>query len=162
MVKLPKFVAWKQSDPDRPGLLLHPRYSSRDYVGIHRILAELPHSSKLEPWNPIGPQRILIELLHSSYEEGSRHEKGKAGGLPGLSRVLGVARARKLCRNLLGFNSQRILRVLIEDRLLSPSGVLESRLVRIILRHYLGMGDLPIILSHSFASFLLFVHLHTV
>jgi hypothetical protein len=30
MGKLPKSVAWKQSDPDRPGLLLHVRYSSRD------------------------------------------------------------------------------------------------------------------------------------
>jgi hypothetical protein len=30
MGKLPKSKAWKQSDPDRPGLLLHPRYSSRD------------------------------------------------------------------------------------------------------------------------------------
>jgi hypothetical protein len=28
--KLPKSEAWKQSDPNRPGLLLHPRYSSRD------------------------------------------------------------------------------------------------------------------------------------
>jgi hypothetical protein len=28
--KLPKSEAWKQSDPDRSGLLLHPRYSSRD------------------------------------------------------------------------------------------------------------------------------------
>jgi hypothetical protein len=40
--------------------------------------------------------------------------------------------------------------------------VLESRLVRIILRYYLGMGDLPIIVSHSFASLMLFVHLHIV
>jgi hypothetical protein len=28
--KLPKSEAWKQSDPDRPRLLLDPRYSSRD------------------------------------------------------------------------------------------------------------------------------------
>jgi hypothetical protein len=28
--KLLKSEAWKQSDPDRPRLLLHPRYSSRD------------------------------------------------------------------------------------------------------------------------------------
>jgi hypothetical protein len=27
--KLPKSEAWKQSDPNRLGLLLHPRYSSR-------------------------------------------------------------------------------------------------------------------------------------
>jgi hypothetical protein len=65
--KLPKSEGWKQSDPDRPGLLLHPRYSSRDFVGIHRILAELRHSSKLEPRNPVGPQRITVELPHSSY-----------------------------------------------------------------------------------------------
>jgi hypothetical protein len=32
----------------------------------------------------------------------------------------------------------------------------------IILRHYLGVGDLPIIVSHSFAALMLFVHLHTV
>jgi hypothetical protein len=29
-------------------------------------------------------------------------------------------------------------------------------------RHYLKVGDLPIIVSHSFTSFMLFVHLHTV
>jgi hypothetical protein len=29
-------------------------------------------------------------------------------------------------------------------------------------RHYLGVGDLPITVSHSFASLLLFVHLHTI
>jgi hypothetical protein len=28
--KLSKSGPWKQSDPDRPGLLLHPRYSSID------------------------------------------------------------------------------------------------------------------------------------
>jgi hypothetical protein len=28
--KLSKSEAWKQSDLDRPGLLLYPRYSSRD------------------------------------------------------------------------------------------------------------------------------------
>jgi hypothetical protein len=30
------------------------------------------------------------------------------------------------------------------------------------LRHYLEVGDLPIIVSHSFAALMLFVHLHTV
>jgi hypothetical protein len=30
------------------------------------------------------------------------------------------------------------------------------------LRHYLRVGDLPIIVSHSFASLMLFVHLQTV
>jgi hypothetical protein len=47
----------------------------RLYVKIHRILAELPHSSKLEPRNPIGPQRILAELPCSSYEEGSQQAR---------------------------------------------------------------------------------------
>jgi hypothetical protein len=70
--KLPKSEAWKQSDPDRPGLLLHPRYSSRDsLISIHRILAKLPHLSKLEPRNPVGPRKILTELSRSSYDEGS-------------------------------------------------------------------------------------------
>jgi hypothetical protein len=36
--KLPKSEAWKVSDPDRPGLLLHPRYKSgdslSDYIGF--------------------------------------------------------------------------------------------------------------------------------
>jgi hypothetical protein len=64
---LPKFDAWKQIDPDRLGLLLHPTYLSRDSVRIHRILVELPHSSKLEPRNPVGPRRILTELPRSSY-----------------------------------------------------------------------------------------------
>jgi hypothetical protein len=53
--KLTKSEAWKDSDPERTGLLLHPRYSSRDFVRIHKISAELPHWSKLEPRNPIGP-----------------------------------------------------------------------------------------------------------
>jgi hypothetical protein len=55
MDKLPKSEAWKQSDPDSLGLLLHPRYSSRDSIGIHRIPVELPHLSKLESRNPVGP-----------------------------------------------------------------------------------------------------------
>jgi hypothetical protein len=46
--KLPKSEAWKQRDLDRPRLLLQPRYSSKDSIGIHRILVELSHSSKLE------------------------------------------------------------------------------------------------------------------
>jgi hypothetical protein len=51
---------------------------------IHRIPAELPHSSKLEPRNPIGPQRIPIELLRSSYEEGSR-QAGRPSGPQSLA-----------------------------------------------------------------------------
>jgi hypothetical protein len=30
--KLCKSDAWRQSDPDRPGLLPHPRYSSGDSI----------------------------------------------------------------------------------------------------------------------------------
>jgi hypothetical protein len=75
MDKLPKFEAWKQSDPDRPGHLPHLRYSSRyslsEFITHPRNLTELPHSSKLEPRNPVGSRRIPAELLHSSYEEGS-------------------------------------------------------------------------------------------
>jgi hypothetical protein len=70
--KLPKSEAWKQSDPDRSGLLLHLRYSSRDSVRIHRISTEFQHLSKLELRNPIGPRRILTEFPHLSYKEGSR------------------------------------------------------------------------------------------
>jgi hypothetical protein len=46
----------------------------RLFVRIFRILAEHPHSSKLEPRNPIKPRRILAELPGSSYEEGSRQD----------------------------------------------------------------------------------------
>jgi hypothetical protein len=69
--KLPRSEAWKQSDPDRPRLLLHLTYSSIDSVRIHRILTELPHSSKLVSRNTVRPRRIPIELPCSSYEEGS-------------------------------------------------------------------------------------------
>jgi hypothetical protein len=41
-------------------------------IRIHRISIELPHLSKVEPRNPVGPQRIPGELPRSSYEEGSR------------------------------------------------------------------------------------------
>jgi hypothetical protein len=41
-------------------------------IGIRRIITKLPHSSKLEPRNPVGPRRIPTELPCSSYEEGSR------------------------------------------------------------------------------------------
>jgi hypothetical protein len=61
------------------------------------------------------------------------------------------------CRSSVG-----ILQILTEDRLSSPSGVLDSRLVGIILWHYHRMGDLPIIVSRSFASLMFFVHLHTI
>jgi hypothetical protein len=70
MDKLPKSEAWKQNDPDRSGLLLHPRYEQRLSIRIHRIREELPHSSKLEPRNPVRPRRILAQLSRSSYDEG--------------------------------------------------------------------------------------------
>jgi hypothetical protein len=41
-------------------------------VGIHRILAELLHSTNESPKNSIEPKRIPVELSRSSYEEGSR------------------------------------------------------------------------------------------
>jgi hypothetical protein len=72
MGKLPKSEAWKHSDPDRSGLLSHLRYSSRDSLSKSIGLAELPHSSKLEPRNHVGPRRILAKLLRSSYKEGSQ------------------------------------------------------------------------------------------
>jgi hypothetical protein len=62
--KLPKSEAWKQSDPDRSGLLLHPKYSNRDSL--------CQSLSKLEPRNHVGLQKILLELPRLSYEEGSR------------------------------------------------------------------------------------------
>jgi hypothetical protein len=48
-------------------------------VRIHRILAKLPQSSKLEPRNPVGPQTILTELSRSRYEEGSRQARRPSG-----------------------------------------------------------------------------------
>jgi hypothetical protein len=54
-------------------------------------------------------------------------------------------------------SSARILRIPIGNRLLSLSGVLESWLVGIILRHYLRVGDLPIIVSHSFVALCIYI-----
>jgi hypothetical protein len=82
--KLHKSEAWKQSDPDRPGLLLHLRYLSRDSIRIHRIPAELLHSSKLGLRNTIGPRRILPELPCSSYDVGSR-QSGRPSGPQSLT-----------------------------------------------------------------------------
>jgi hypothetical protein len=59
-------------------------------------------------------------------------------------------------------SSAEFLQIPIENRLSSPSSVLESWLVEIILQHYLKVGDLSIIVSHSFVALMLFVHLHTV
>jgi hypothetical protein len=60
--KLPKSEAWKQSDPDRMGLLLHSRYSCRDSL-LESIVAELPHLSKLEP---IGQEALWPSEPHHS------------------------------------------------------------------------------------------------
>jgi hypothetical protein len=60
--KLPKSEASKQSDPDRLGLLLHPR-----------------HSSKLEPRNPIEHRRTPTKLPRPSYEDGSQQARRPFG-----------------------------------------------------------------------------------
>jgi hypothetical protein len=44
-------------------------------IKIHRILVEFPHSSKLEPRDPVEPWRISTELPLLSYEEGSRQAR---------------------------------------------------------------------------------------
>jgi hypothetical protein len=61
-------AVWSQQagTPTSPKVL-EQRFS----IGIHRILVELPHSSKLEPRNPVDPQRISTELPCLSYKEGS-------------------------------------------------------------------------------------------
>jgi hypothetical protein len=45
----------------------------RLFVRIHRSLAGLSHSIKLESRNPVRRRRIPAELSHSSYKEGSQH-----------------------------------------------------------------------------------------
>jgi hypothetical protein len=57
-------------NPDTPKGL-----EQRLSVGIHRILAKLPHSSKLQSRNHVRPQRIPAELPRSTYEEGFRQAK---------------------------------------------------------------------------------------
>jgi hypothetical protein len=80
MGKLPKSKAWKQSDPDRPGLLSHPRYLSRDSLSKSVGFQQSFHySSKLELRKSVGPQRIPAELPHLSYEEGSRQAERPSG-----------------------------------------------------------------------------------
>jgi hypothetical protein len=78
--------------------------------------------------------------------------------------VLRAARAWKLCQNLFGFDG--VFRALIQ----SSEGALpefyefrqrtDSRVPLVYWSP--GVGDLPIIVSHSFAALMLFVHLHTV
>jgi hypothetical protein len=65
--------------PTSPNVL-----EQRVSIEIHRILVELPHSSKLEPRNPVGPQKISTELPRSSYEEGSR-QAGRPSGPQSLA-----------------------------------------------------------------------------
>jgi hypothetical protein len=94
-----------------------------------------------------------------------RGEVLRAGGVPGLSGVLGVAWARKLCQNPFGFD--KVFRALVR----SSAGALREFYefwqrvdyrVPLVYReypwHYLGVDDLPIIVSHTFASLMLFVH----
>jgi hypothetical protein len=66
--------SWQVGTPTSPKVLKQA-FSIR----IHRIPAELPHSSKLEPRNPIRPWRISVELSCSSYDEGSRQAKWPSG-----------------------------------------------------------------------------------
>jgi hypothetical protein len=56
-------------------------------VEIHRIPAELPYSSKLEPKNPVRPRRISTELVRSRYEEGSRQVRRPSEPLHSLDKA---------------------------------------------------------------------------
>jgi hypothetical protein len=73
MGKLPKSEAWKQSDPDRPRLLLHQRYSSRDSVGIHRMDSD--RASALE-------QTRAEKLCRTPKDSGRASALELRGGLP--------------------------------------------------------------------------------
>jgi hypothetical protein len=57
--KLPKSEAWKQSDSDRPGLLLHPMYSSRDSMDSDR-------ASTLEQTRAKKPYQTLKDSYRAS------------------------------------------------------------------------------------------------
>jgi hypothetical protein len=106
-----------------------------------------------------------------------RVERGRVLRTRGLSILLAVpkvARVWKLCRNPFGFDG--VFWALVR----SSAGALpefcefrqrEDSRVPLLYRdpglsgypwHYLGVGDLPIIVSHLFASLMLFVHLYTV
>jgi hypothetical protein len=91
-----------------------------------------------------------------------------------LSGVLRVARAQKLCQNPFGIDGvfQALARSSAEalSEFVEFQQRVDSR-VPLVYRdsglsgysqHYLGLCDLPIIVSHSFASLILFVHLRTV
>jgi hypothetical protein len=84
--KLPKSEAWKQSDLDRPGLLLHPRYSSRDSLNesiastLEKIRTEKPY------WTPKDSDRAFMLELRGGLPTGPealrptepRHSSNKA------------------------------------------------------------------------------------
>jgi hypothetical protein len=53
-------------------------------VRIHRILAELPHSTELELRNSVEPEWIQVELPRSSYSKGSR-QAGKSSSPQNLA-----------------------------------------------------------------------------
>jgi hypothetical protein len=98
----------------------------------------------------------------------------RSRGLLGLSGLLGVAQAWKLYRNQFGFDGAFRALVRSSEGALSEFCKFRQRAdSRVPLvyqdsglsgysRHYLRVDDLPIIVSHSFASLILFVHLHTV
>jgi hypothetical protein len=66
-------VEWSRQSgtPTSPKVL-----ERRLFVGILRILAELPHSSKLESRNPVGPWRIPTEF-HTQAMRKPRHSPDK-------------------------------------------------------------------------------------
>jgi hypothetical protein len=137
-----------------------PTYSSYKYHGA-------PPGRK---WGLAPPRGFQTQSLKSR----ERGEVLRVGRLLGLSGVLGVARAQKLCQILFGFNG--VFWALIwssVETLLEFCEFWQRADPRVPLvyrdsglsgypRHYLRVGDLPIIVSHSFASLMLFVHLHTV
>jgi hypothetical protein len=110
------------------------------------------------------PCLVLVELRERRGSEGRRtsqlivspHSSSSAKALPESVRVW---RSFPSSNSVDCGSSVRILRILTENRLLSPSNVLESWLVRIILRHYFIVIHLPIIVSHSFTTLMLFVYL---
>jgi hypothetical protein len=152
-----------------------------------------PHASNLRPEHCLTPpiNTTMLPLTESVMKvkfsppqwafkfnlcrvERERGEVLRAGGLPRLSGVLGVARAWKICQNLFGFDG--VFRALVRSSVEALPKLCEFRqradsrvpLVDQDLSlsgytwYYLRVGDLSIIISHSFTSLMLFVHLHTV
>jgi hypothetical protein len=66
-------------NPDTPEVL-----DSRLSIRIHRIPAELPHSTELELGKIIQPEWIPLDLLRSSYFEDSQ-QAGKSSGPQNLA-----------------------------------------------------------------------------